>query len=439
MHPDLHWTGEGGSPSPRAAGDRGTPEAPARGRPVRPSSPGDPAATRISFRGREGGCRSRGRGRRGRRRCGRRGGQDRPPAARTARRGADADRAARLATSATRARSVFGDRVVWHDSSTASGGGVAEMLQTLLATATAPASRTAGWSISVSPGIPVDHQAVAQPAPRRGGGRRPPRPGRAGLLRSPARSAICGPFSRGCPRPTSWVLHDPQTAGLAHGLREAGRARRLALSRGSRPPQRAHRRRVGLPPPPPQTLRMPTSSRAGSTRPPGLADRLTVIPPSIDPFSAKNTHLPPGRRGRSCWPRVGLRQRAGRGAAGGTSGDGTAPRGSIRHHHGDGGLVVDGPPPPADAPLVVQVSRWDRLKDMAGVITGFVEMLRQDLPSRLAPDARRTRHRQAWPTIRKAHRCWPRVVSSGGSSPAGVRSRVHLTVGAHGRSSTRTR
>src|SRR6187551_1428756 len=43
------------------------------------------------------------------------------------------DRAARLAVAAERARSTFGDRVVWHVNATARGGGVAEMLQTLLA------------------------------------------------------------------------------------------------------------------------------------------------------------------------------------------------------------------------------------------------------------------------------------------------------------------
>jgi trehalose synthase len=36
-------------------------------------------------------------------------------------------------------------------------------------------------------------------------------------------------------------------------------------------------------------------------------------------------------------------------------------------------MVQLGPPPPLGAPLVVQVSRWDRLKDMAGVMTGFAE------------------------------------------------------------------
>jgi len=36
-------------------------------------------------------------------------------------------------------------------------------------------------------------------------------------------------------------------------------------------------------------------------------------------------------------------------------------------------VLQTGPPPPADAPLVVQVSRWDPLKDMAGVMTAFAQ------------------------------------------------------------------
>jgi trehalose synthase len=37
-------------------------------------------------------------------------------------------------------------------------------------------------------------------------------------------------------------------------------------------------------------------------------------------------------------------------------------------------LIADGPPPPVDAPIVLQVSRWDRLKDMAGVLAAFAGM-----------------------------------------------------------------
>ncbi|MDQ2689094.1 MAG: glycosyltransferase, partial [Chloroflexota bacterium] len=41
------------------------------------------------------------------------------------------------------------------------------------------------------------------------------------------------------------------------------------------------------------------------------------------------------------------------------------------NRHAD--VLQTGPPPPPDAPLVVQVSRWDRLKDMEGVMTAFAE------------------------------------------------------------------
>ncbi len=43
------------------------------------------------------------------------------------------DRVEQLASASDRARTAFGDRVVWHVNATAHGGGVAEMLQTLLA------------------------------------------------------------------------------------------------------------------------------------------------------------------------------------------------------------------------------------------------------------------------------------------------------------------
>ncbi len=43
------------------------------------------------------------------------------------------ERSDRLMDSAMRARATFGDRVIWHVNATAHGGGVAEMLQTLLA------------------------------------------------------------------------------------------------------------------------------------------------------------------------------------------------------------------------------------------------------------------------------------------------------------------
>ena len=98
-------------------------------------------------------------------------------------------------------------------------------------------------------------------------------------------------------------------------------------------------------------------------------DRLVIIPPSIDPYSAKNRELDPPTvaaildtvglvTGTPADTAVNFERR-----------DGSV--GTVRHHTG---LIADGPPPPCDARLIVQVSRWDRLKDMAGVLDAFVTM-----------------------------------------------------------------
>jgi trehalose synthase len=61
-------------------------------------------------------------------------------------------------------------------------------------------------------------------------------------------------------------------------------------------------------------------------------------------------------------------------------GDGPPPRTGFTRGDGSPGridrhadVLQTGPAPPPDAPLVVQVSRWDRMKDMAGVMTAFVK------------------------------------------------------------------
>lgn len=77
---------------------------------------------------------------------------------------------------------------------------------------------------------------------------------------------------------------------------------------------------------------------------PDWVDRrwLRVIPPSLDPFSAKNCDL-----------------------------DDREVDGLVHQE----GLVVEGAPLPRDGRVVLQVSRWDRLKDMAGVLDAFAAHL----------------------------------------------------------------
>ena len=98
--------------------------------------------------------------------------------------------------------------------------------------------------------------------------------------------------------------------------------------------------------------------------------RVAVIAPSIDPFSAKNQDLD-ADTGRAILVHTGLVE----GPAGG------APRIFARGGGSPGRVdrCADvqslGRAPSWDEPLVVQVSRWDRLKDPIGVMRGFVRML----------------------------------------------------------------
>jgi trehalose synthase len=86
-------------------------------------------------------------------------------------------------------------------------------------------------------------------------------------------------------------------------------------------------------------------------------------------------------------------------------------------------VLQTGPPAPADAPLVVQVSRWDRMKDMAGVMTGFARHVDPSLGAHLllcgpavtgvADDP------EAAQVLDECTRIWRQL-------PHATRSRVHL-------------
>ena len=97
-------------------------------------------------------------------------------------------------------------------------------------------------------------------------------------------------------------------------------------------------------------------------------DRLEVIPPSIDPFSAKNEPIDAAETQRIL-QYVGLVDGgSGQPLAQFTRRDGSPGR---INRHAD--ILQTGPPPPPGAPMVLQASRWDALKDMRGVMEGFAE------------------------------------------------------------------
>jgi trehalose synthase len=103
-----------------------------------------------------------------------------------------------------------------------------------------------------------------------------------------------------------------------------------------------------------------------------------VIPPSIDPFSAKNEPMSP-RNVRLALGYVGL-----------LAGSGEPPAVPFSRRDGSPGQITHradvvqlGPPAPIEAPLVLQASRWDPIKDMAGVMEGFAKHVDPSLGAHL--------------------------------------------------------
>jgi len=94
-----------------------------------------------------------------------------------------------------------------------------------------------------------------------------------------------------------------------------------------------------------------------------------VVPPTIDPFSAKNQALDPVSV-RAILVQTRL-----------IAGDAALGQSMFVREDGSPGrvdrfadVVREGGPPAETTPLIVQVSRWDRLKDPAGVLAGFARL-----------------------------------------------------------------
>lgn len=146
------------------------------------------------------------------------------------------------------------------------------------------------------------------------------------------------------------------------------------------------------------------------------AARVELIPPCIDAFSLKNVELEASQR------------EAILGAAGVLEPSDLAGEPTFRRGDGSEALVtnradlVEEGPVPVGAPLAVQVSRWDRLKDPVGVIQGFALdtavpdahlMLAGPAPASVADDP------EALQVLDEVEGAWERLVPD-------VRRRVHL-------------
>jgi trehalose synthase len=287
------------------------------------------------------------------------------------------ERMARYEVIADATQSRLAGRTVFNVNSTATGGGVAEMLQTLLAY-----GRGAGLDVRW---LVIKGDAEFFEITKRIHNGLYGSSGDGGPLGASERDRYDDVARRNVGellalvRPGDIVLiHDPQPAGLAPALAAAGAHVVWRCHVGADLPNEWTERSWDFLRPYLEDAEGYVFSRRDFA--PSWADRAKthVIPPSIDPFSAKNE--PMSRRNvRLILGYVGL-----------LGGDGAVPAVPFTRRDGSPGRInrrVDvlqtGPPPPLDSPLVVQVSRWDRLKDMAGVMTGFVDNVDHGLGAHL--------------------------------------------------------
>jgi trehalose synthase len=272
------------------------------------------------------------------------------------------ERYASLQERAAQAREELAGVTVWNVNSTAAGGGVAEMLRVLVGY-TLDAGLDVRWSVITGDDAFFDitkrlhNQLHGFP----GSG---PLTGADAAHYGELTDALGAELAAQVHSGDVVLLHDPQTAGMT---------RRLAAA-GAHVVWRCH---VGV-----DHTNAWTEASWGFLRPhleecqafvfSKLAyapqwmapESVMTIPPSIDPFSLKNTEL-------SAAEITGILRGAGVLA-------GRARRSKSRS--GRRAAITrtatltseDGPIDPG-APLVVQVSRWDRLKDMQGVMEGFVD------------------------------------------------------------------
>jgi len=325
----------------------------------------------------------------------------------------------RLAAAAQDLRARLDGRLVWNVNSTASGGGVAEMLHSLL-----PYARGLGIDTRwiVIGGVPDFfrvtkrlHNALHGQA----GDGSDLGKAEAAVYQRVTDENAAGVRRMVGPRDVV-ILHDPQTAGLAKHLAATGATVIWRCHIGDdRRSDEADRGWAFLAP---HLAHAKAFVFSRSAYVPAMCDsgRSVIVPPSIDPFSPKNVDMDPVAV-RAILVRIGL-----------IAGTADEERAVFLREGGAVALVRrraekegDDPLPGPDDPLVVQVSRWDRLKDPVGVLEGFSRLVNGTAPagSHLV---------LAGPNVKgvtddpEGAQVYEEVVARWRALPASRRSRVHL-------------
>ena len=265
------------------------------------------------------------------------------------------------------ARGTFEGRTIWHVNSTASGGGVAEMLRSLMAYARG-AGVDARWLVisgnpeffTVTKRIHNHLHNFAGDGGDLGPGERAQYEAALGDSAEELRAIV---------KPRDLVvLHDPQTAGLVPGLKQFDVPVVWRCHVGIDNPGPLARNAWGFLIDYVRLADAYVFSRKGFAWEGLDAARIVLIAPSIDAFSPKNLEMD-AETVRSILVGASLVEGPSIGETMFYRQDGsTAP---IRHR----ATVFETQPVTMDLRMVLQVSRWDQLKDPIGVIQGFADFV----------------------------------------------------------------
>ena len=263
-----------------------------------------------------------------------------------------------------RAQEFLDDRTIWNVNSTARGGGVAEMLASLLAYALGAGIDTRWMVISGNP----DFFKVTKRIHNNLHGA----PGDGGPLGAAEHEVYENNLQENADELAEQIserdiviLHDPQTAGLVEKVRSTGAKVIWRCHVGLDTPNDIARSAWDFLRPYVSPADAYVFSREAFAWEKLEDAKINVIPPSIDAFSAKNQELEEATVA-AILGRTGLLEDG--------DGDPVFTRHNGKHErverktemYGAGAAAVD-------ARLVVQVSRWDALKDPLGVMKGFAE------------------------------------------------------------------
>ncbi len=331
-----------------------------------------------------------------------------------------ADALARFEHTLTRGRELLQSRTLWNVNSTAQGGGVAEMLRSLIGY-TLGGGGNARWAVI---GGDTEFFNITKRLHNRlhghnGDGGPLSEAERAAYERCTAANAEL--FAQRVSPADVVLLHDPQTAGMVPRLLETGAAVIWRSHVGIDPPNELAREAWRFLLPYVEPADAYVFSQSGYVWAGLDPSKLRVIAPSIDVFSPKNHAM-------SFTSVTGVLRAAGL----------AADRyhrharavferldGSVGHVQSKAQLVEE-QQLWLGVPLLVQVSRWDRLKDPSGVLAAFAEHvhLEDDEPHLVlaGPDVTAVADDpEGEEVFEEVHATWSGL-------PRRVRRRVHLAL-----------